>query len=102
VRVLFFPVGGSAEVRHVEGDTLRAFQKLVGGYVEGMNLEDGLQLICNEEGKLTGLPPNRHVQAVGDVILGPFVVSRHDAQGEAVDVTDADVEKYRDAFSRVG
>ena len=41
-------------------DTLEAMQKVVGGYVQAVYpFEEPVALICNEEGKLNGLPLNR-------------------------------------------
>ena len=37
---------------------LKAAQKFVGGYVEGITFPNGDYLIINEEGKLMGLPLN--------------------------------------------
>ena len=49
-------------------NTLEAFQAAVGGYIETVGLDANATLICNEEGKLTGLPANRQVN--GDTIAG--------------------------------
>lgn len=38
--------------------SLREMQALVGGYIEILRLADGRLLVCNEEGKLRGLPLN--------------------------------------------
>lgn len=40
-------------------NTLEGLQKAVGGYIETVYLEDYIVLVCNEEGKLLGLPGNR-------------------------------------------
>ena len=43
-------------------DTLEAMQAVVGGDIEEyMPFEDEVAIICNEEGKVNGLPPNRAV-----------------------------------------
>ena len=59
----------------VDISTLERMQKLVGGYIEFVYVNDkGIILVCNEEGLLQGLPPNEQVQRiygislVGDVI----------------------------------
>lgn len=45
-------------------DTLEAMQEVVGGDIEEyMPFEDEVAIVCNEEGKLIGLPPNRAVYA---------------------------------------
>ena len=39
-------------------NTLEALQEAVGGYIETVTLDNGLVLICNEEGKLRDMPYN--------------------------------------------
>lgn len=39
-------------------NTLEAFQKAVGGYIEAVAVSHHVVLICNEEGRLIGLPEN--------------------------------------------
>ena len=39
-------------------NTLRALQEAVGGYIETVTLNNGLVLICNEEGKIRDMPYN--------------------------------------------
>lgn len=57
-------------------NTLEAWQKAVGGYIEVLYpFPDSVGLICNEEAKLIGLPFNRGLCAGGelyDVICGTF------------------------------
>ena len=100
-RVILFPVGEDAKVLMLEKG-LQPMQDLVGGYIENVTLEDGVGLICNEEGKLTGLPLNRPVPELQDVIRGPFFISRYNDEGETVDVTDGDVAKYSRKWARHG
>ena len=59
--------GKEAAVEPLFDNTLEAFQKAVGGYIETLTVSEDLVLIFNEEGRLRGLPFN-------EVILGePFV-----------------------------
>lgn len=51
---------------------LKTFQKIVGGYIETVTFLDGVTVICNEEGKLRGLPANFHM--LGDTICGTAIV----------------------------
>lgn len=55
-------------------NTLKELQKIVGGYIEIVPLQIGnnLSVICNEEGKLLGLLPNRSLGQ--DVLCGTFLV----------------------------
>lgn len=90
MKVIYFEVGKKARTLEVE-DRLEEYQKLVGGYIEVFPLTDGLLLICNEEGKLRGLPFNRVMK--GERIVGDFFLCRADEEDFA-SVTDSDIEKY--------
>ena len=51
-------------------NTLRALQKTVGGYIETVTLDNGVVLICNEEGKIRDMPYNfTHRQMFGAIPL---------------------------------
>ena len=52
-------------------NTLKALQKAVGGYIETVTLFEDVTLICNEEGRLMGLPYNMEfagIRFVGSVL----------------------------------
>ena len=50
-------------------DTLEAMQEVVGGDIEEyMPFEDEVAIVCHEEGKLIGLPPNRAVYAEPETV----------------------------------
>ena len=52
-------------------DSLEAMQALVGGDIEEyMPFDDEVAIICNEEGKISGLPLNRAVYAEEEVDMG--------------------------------
>ena len=58
-------------------DTLEAMQKVVDGYIQAVYpFEEPVALICNEEGKLNGLPLNRALWDedgnLYDIISGTF------------------------------
>ena len=69
--------------------------------------EDGeLALICNEEGKLLGLPFNRALVdgdgRVYDVVVGPFFLCRVPADSENFEgLTEEQVEFGRERFRRL-
>lgn len=59
--------------------TLDYMQKAVGGYIETVcPFEDSVAIICNEEGKLMGLPLNRALcDKAGnmyDILCGTFLI----------------------------
>lgn len=74
VRVLVVEPNKEPEIRVIKNE-LDSFREIVGGYIECVPLPIGMDtyyLVCNEEGKLLGLPPNRKVGQ--DVIVGTFLV----------------------------
>ena len=51
--------GKAAQVIEIDG-SLESMQQIVGGYIEAIYpFDDPVAIICNEEGKLNGLPLNR-------------------------------------------
>lgn len=54
-------------------NTLEALQEIVGGYIETFRVSTDLTIICNEEGRLLGLPYNftilGRVSFVGTVVF---------------------------------
>lgn len=76
-------------IKHISDPiTLEECQKLVGGYIQILELPEGDQMIINEEGKLMGLEYNvRATEAAiraraiysGDWIAGPALILYGDA-----------------------
>ena len=59
IRVLYVQPGKYPEERTIP-NTLRALQELVGGDIECCRpWRDSVCVICNDSGKIDGLPPNR-------------------------------------------
>ena len=60
-------------------DSLENLQKTVGGYIETVTLDNGLVLICNEEGRVRDMPYNftlrriRGVVTVQNAIFGTVI-----------------------------
>ena len=81
-------------------NTLEAKQKIVGGYIEQAYLpnDDSVVLICNEEGKIYGMPLNRYIGH--DIIAGPFLIVGDDYEnGEYISLTDEQIKKYKEVFN---
>lgn len=63
------------------GSSLEEMQTVVGGYIEEyMPFEDEVAIICNEEGKMNGLPLNRAIydgqtHETLDIIAGDFFIA---------------------------
>jgi hypothetical protein len=81
IRVVVCEPQKRSEVRFIESG-LKSLQKVVCGPIEGVTLDDGCHLYCNEEGKLEGLPMNRVMPHINDIICGSFLVSRCETKGK--------------------
>ena len=81
-------------------NTLETKQELVDGYIEyaySDNFPD-VAFICNEEGKIKGLPYNRDIGH--DIIAGNFIIiSSKDDVGEDISLSDRQIEKYKKIFN---
>ncbi len=81
-------------------NTLSSLQKQVEGLIEYYympDIEDAV-IICNEEGKINGMGPNREVGR--DIIFGPFLIVGDDAElGESRSLTDEQISKFKDMFN---
>ena len=49
-------------------DSLKNLQNTVGGYIETVTLNNGVVLICNEEGKLMDMPYNFTLRRIHGII----------------------------------
>ena len=79
-------------------NSLEAMQRLVGGNIEVVQLDDAL-LICDEEGKLKGLEPN--VVLGNDTICGSFFIAGDDYENvDFVSLTKKQYRKFANIFSK--
>ena len=83
-------------------DTLRDMQAAVGGPIEVVYpFEEPVCIICNEEGKLLGLPPNRALKdkdgEVMDILAGDFLIAGLSAEGFS-SLTGEQMSRYGDMF----
>ena len=86
--------------------SLASMQSLVGGLIEAVYpFEAPVALICNDEGKLAGLPQNRPLKhpetgEVYDIIYGTFFVCSAPADSEHFESLPDDlIEKYSKVFA---
>jgi len=75
--------------------TLENLQNIVGGQIEVVALEENIDLICNDKGKLLNLEMNRAIK--NDIICGTFIISGQ-YKGEIVSLNDKQIEKYTEIF----
>jgi len=81
---------------------LKSLQSEVDGWIEAVYpFEDPVAIICNEEGKMNGMPPNRALYdedgQVYDIVAGQFLVVglTEDNFGS---LTDEQIKKFSDRF----
>ena len=89
--------------KEIQG-TLEEMQAIVGGYIQAVYpFEDPVAVVCNDEGKLMGLPYNRLLKddtgRPYDVLCGTFFVS---GLGEEnfTSLPDRLMEKYKAMYSK--
>lgn len=76
-------------------NTLEAKQKYVGGLIQVLCI-NGIDIICNDEGKLMGLPVNRVLldekNNILDIFVGNILCCRHNDDGDFTDISPDDIE----------
>lgn len=76
---------GEPSYRKTIPNTLKAFQDIVGGYIEEVPLAGNLRMIVNEEGKLLSLPKNKAAtelyQRKSDYIVGTAIITATRGEG---------------------
>lgn len=78
-------------------NTLKAFQKAVGGYIEFYPLDNGkASIILDEEGKLKGYEGNRKVE--NEIIAGDFLIVGDDGKGGCISLTREQLNHYMARF----
>lgn len=76
-------------------NSLEAEQRFVGGYIEVISIGNGIDLVCNEEGKINRLQPTVAWIEDGElveIICGECFLCRHNDEGEFVSIKDEDIE----------
>lgn len=101
MRVLMVEPGKSPYETNLKGD-LKSMQEAVGGYIEGCYpFEDPVALICNENGKVEGLPLNRAIYGnngqMAEAIAGKFFIAGL-GEEDFTDLPDEYMEKYCEMF----
>jgi hypothetical protein len=77
MKVIFKAPGLQPEIIEID-NTLEALQQKVGGYIETVTFTADCCVICNEEGRLLGLPHN--LDFLGVDFVGPVLVVGIDAE----------------------
>lgn len=88
IKVIIIEPNKLPRVEMVDNE-LHAMQVIVGGNIEVVPFHN-FDLVCNEEGKLMGLPPTLDMSY--DVIMGTCFITKADDEGEMISLTNEDVE----------
>ena len=112
IQVVLVEPGKLARIAQI-GNTLEAMQQTEGGDIEAYYpFEEQVCIVCNEEGKINGLPLNRAIRDadtgdIADIIAGTFFIC--DCSGESFGSLSKEqqkryLEKYRlpERFFRIG
>ena len=92
------------EICHLE-NKLEALQKAVSigadyvWLIEIIDLDERTCIVCNEEGKLINLMPNRRLG--DDIICGVFYVVGQNDEGDLASLTDEQIEHYSEVFGNI-
>lgn len=88
-------------------DSLKAMQEIIGGDIEEyMPFDNNVAIICNEDGKIIGLPPNRAIyiqvndkKEMVDIICGKFFICYAPPESESFQSLPDDImKKYKEQF----
>lgn len=103
ISVLLVQPGKYPKMIEIE-DSLEAMQKVVGGDIEEyMPFDDDIAIICNEEGKINGMPLNRTIygedKEMIDIIAGDFFVAYAPIESEKfLSLPREMADKYHEKF----
>lgn len=101
--VLVVEPGMAPYVKEIDSG-LKSLQSEVGGWIEAIYpFEEEVALICNEEGKLCGLPLNRALMdedgEIYDIIAGTFLVVGL-GEEDFCSLSDEYIKKFSERFKR--
>ena len=85
-------------------NTLEAMQHIVGGPIQAVYpFEEPIALVCNEEAKLDGMPPNRALRDedgnMYDIVCGTFFLCAAPPDSENFEsLTEEQIDRYTRLF----
>ncbi|HPE14350.1 MAG TPA: DUF3846 domain-containing protein [Bacilli bacterium] len=82
-------------------DDLESLQKEVDGYIEYTYMESSrdVNVVCNEEGIIRGLEPNRLIGKDRGIFGTFLIVGNELSDGKTADLTDDQIKKYKEKFN---
>lgn len=106
MRILLVEPGKPPRTMEI-GDALEAMQTVVGGSIQAVYpFKEAVALICNDEGKLLGLPLNRVLRlddgGIYDVIAGAFFLCAAPPDSDRfTGLTEEQVARYSERFRAI-
>ena len=103
MRVLVLEPMKKPYAKEING-SLESMQEIVGGWIECTypTHPDEAVIICNEEGKMMGLPWNRELKIDGktyDILVGTgFICNAPDDSEDFTGLTDEQIKYYTDYY----
>ena len=88
---------GRAPYKTAISATLENLQQTVGGYIETVTFATDLVAICNEEGRLLGMPHNCTIAGVE--FVGPVIFAG--IQGEEFGSLEIDFQSFKRMFEHL-
>ena len=96
IRILYVQPGKYPEERIID-NTLKAYQSLVYGDIESVApWRTNVRVVCNQEGKLNGMPPNRLLGDY-DILMGSFFICGL-RNGNFISLTDEQFKRYEKLY----
>lgn len=101
MKVVYVQPDQYAEIVEIDG-CLEKYQEMVDGYIECVYpWDEAVGIICNEEGKINGLPLNRPLRDddgdIYDIICGSFLIVGL-TEDDFRNLTDEQAERYKAMF----
>ena len=103
IKVLMVEPGKAPSVTTIINE-LSSLQKAVSvgadyvGYIEIIGIDDNVCILCNEEGKLINLKPNRRFY--DDILCGVFYVVGEDDDGNLTSLPEKAMQYYTEYFAK--
>lgn len=98
MRALYKGVGTPIQTVEISNE-LHTLQQYVGGRIEPIYLTEETVLICNEEGKISGMQPNFFFEDLNDYIHGPVLFVGIDGD-EFCDLDKVEADHIRKSFEK--
>ena len=103
IKVLMVEPGKAPSVTTITNE-LSSLQEAVSigadyvGYIEIIGIDDNVCILCNEEGKLINLEPNRRFY--DDILCGVFYVVGEDDDGNLTSLSEQAIKHYTEHFAK--